>query len=55
LKAAQEHIEAALRLRALAEILPRAETLMIPGRGHNLAVGDRAFKAGALDFLARWE
>jgi len=26
---------------------------MIPGRDHNLAVGDKAFKAGALDFLAR--
>jgi hypothetical protein len=33
--------------------LPRAEALMIPGRDHNLAVGDKVFKAGALDFLAR--
>jgi pimeloyl-ACP methyl ester carboxylesterase len=33
--------------------LPRAQVLMIPGRDHNLAVGDKAFKAGVLDFLAR--
>jgi hypothetical protein len=26
--------------------------LSIPGRDHNLVVGDKAFKAGALDFLA---
>jgi pimeloyl-ACP methyl ester carboxylesterase len=37
----------------LVALLPRAEALMIPGRDHNLVVGDRAFKAGALDFLAR--
>jgi pimeloyl-ACP methyl ester carboxylesterase len=37
----------------LAALLPHAEALMIPGRDHNLAVGDKAFKAGALDFLAR--
>jgi pimeloyl-ACP methyl ester carboxylesterase len=37
----------------LAALLPRAEALLIPGRDHNLAVGDKAFKAGALDFLAR--
>jgi pimeloyl-ACP methyl ester carboxylesterase len=37
----------------LANALPRAEALLIPGRDHNLAVGDKAFKAGALDFLAR--
>ena len=35
----------------LAALLPRAEALLIPGRDHNLAVGDKAFKAGALDFL----
>jgi pimeloyl-ACP methyl ester carboxylesterase len=33
--------------------LPRAQVFMIPGRDHNLAVGDKAFKAGVLDFLAR--
>jgi pimeloyl-ACP methyl ester carboxylesterase len=37
----------------LVALLPRAEALMIPGRDHNLSVGDKAFKAGALDFLAR--
>jgi pimeloyl-ACP methyl ester carboxylesterase len=37
----------------LVALLPRAEALMIPGRDHNLAVGDKAFKAGVLDFLAR--
>ena len=37
----------------LIALLPRAEALLIPGRDHNLAVGDKVFKAGALDFLAR--
>ena len=37
----------------LVAMLPRAEALSIPRRDHNLAVGDKAFKAGALDFLAR--
>jgi pimeloyl-ACP methyl ester carboxylesterase len=37
----------------LAAMLPRAEAFVIPGRDHNLAVGDKAFKAGALDFLER--
>ena len=37
----------------LVALLAHAEALMIPGRDHNLAVGDKAFKAGALDFLAR--
>jgi pimeloyl-ACP methyl ester carboxylesterase len=35
----------------LAAMLPRGEALPIPGRDHNLAVGDKAFKAGVLDFL----
>jgi pimeloyl-ACP methyl ester carboxylesterase len=39
----------------LAAMLPRAEALPIPGRDHNLAVGDKAFKAGVLDFLERRE
>lgn len=38
--------------KKLAALLPRAEALLIPGRDHNRAVGDKAFKAGALDFLA---
>ena len=36
----------------LADLLPRGEALAIPDRDHNLAVGDKAFKAGALAFLA---
>ena len=39
----------------LAALMPRAEALPIEGRDHNLAVGDRAFKAGVLDFLERRE
>jgi len=38
---------------ALAAMLPHGETLDIPGRDHNLAVGDKVFKAGALAFLER--
>jgi pimeloyl-ACP methyl ester carboxylesterase len=37
----------------LVALLPRAKALSIPGRDHKLAVGDKAFKAGALDFLER--
>ncbi len=40
---------------ALAAMLPHAEAFDIPGRDHNLAVGDKAFKARALDFLERRE
>jgi pimeloyl-ACP methyl ester carboxylesterase len=36
---------------ALAAILPRARALPIPNRDHMLAVGDKVFKAGVLDFL----
>ncbi len=36
----------------LAALLPHGKALEIPGRDHMLAVGDRVFKAGALDFLA---
>jgi pimeloyl-ACP methyl ester carboxylesterase len=39
-------------LSKLVALLPHAEALSIPGRDHNLAVGDKAFKAGALAFLA---
>ena len=35
----------------LVALLPRAKALSIPGRDHKLAVGDKAFKAGALAFL----
>jgi len=39
--------------QALAELVPGAQALDIPGRDHMLAVGDKAFKAGALEFLER--
>jgi pimeloyl-ACP methyl ester carboxylesterase len=38
---------------ALAALIPGAQPLAIPGRDHMLAVGDRVFKAGVLDFLAK--
>jgi len=37
----------------LAALFPKGEALDIPNRDHMLAVGDKAFKAGALAFLAR--
>ncbi len=37
----------------LAALIPGAQVLIIPGRDHMLAVGDRAFKAGVLEFLAQ--
>jgi pimeloyl-ACP methyl ester carboxylesterase len=37
---------------ALAALLPQGRALDIPGRDHNLAVGDRAHKQGVLAFLA---
>ncbi len=37
----------------LAALLPQGEALDIPGRDHNLAVGDRNHKQGVLDFLSR--
>ena len=37
----------------LAALIPGAEALVIPGRDHMLAVGDKVFKAGVLEFLAR--
>jgi pimeloyl-ACP methyl ester carboxylesterase len=38
---------------ALAALFADGEALEIPGRDHNLAVGDKVFKAGALKFLGR--
>lgn len=35
----------------LAALLPQGFFLPIPGRDHNVAVGDRVFKEGVLDFL----
>ena len=37
----------------LAAMMRNAEVLDIPGRDHNLAVGDRTYKAGVLAFLER--
>ena len=37
----------------LAALIPGAEALPIPGRDHMLAVGDKVYKAGVLDFLRR--
>lgn len=37
----------------LAALIPGAEVLPIPNRDHMLAVGDKAYKAGVLEFLNR--
>ena len=37
---------------ALAEALPHARVVIVPGRDHMTAVGDRAYKAAALAFLS---
>jgi pimeloyl-ACP methyl ester carboxylesterase len=37
--------------QALAALVAGAQALIIPGRDHMLAVGDKAFKAGVLEFL----
>jgi pimeloyl-ACP methyl ester carboxylesterase len=36
----------------LAALISGARALAIPGRDHMLAVGDRVFKTGVLEFLA---
>jgi pimeloyl-ACP methyl ester carboxylesterase len=36
----------------LVKLIPNAQALDIPGRDHNLAVGDKVHKQGVLDFLA---
>lgn len=38
---------------ALAALIPGARALAIPERDHMLAVGDKVFKAGVLEFLAQ--
>ena len=38
--------------RELAALMPNARALDIPGRDHNLAVGDKTHKEGVLAFLA---
>jgi pimeloyl-ACP methyl ester carboxylesterase len=37
---------------ALAKLLPNGRALDIPGRDHNLAVGDKVYKQGVLAFLS---
>jgi pimeloyl-ACP methyl ester carboxylesterase len=37
----------------LAALIPGAQALSIPNRDHMLAVGDKVFKAGVLEFLAQ--
>lgn len=39
------------RPQPLADIIPGAQVVDIPGRDHNLAVGDKVHKAGVLAFL----
>lgn len=39
--------------RELAGLLPRGQALDIPDRDHMLAVGDKVFKAGVLNFLSK--
>ena len=38
---------------ALAALLPNGESLIIEGRDHMLAVGDKIYKKGVLEFLSR--
>jgi hypothetical protein len=38
---------------ALGKIIPGSQVLDIPDRDHMRAVGDRLYKAGVLEFLAR--
>ncbi len=39
--------------QALAGLIPGARALTIPNRDHMLTVGDKAYKAGVLEFLAQ--
>lgn len=45
--------EIAAPAEELAKLIPGAEALPIPGRDHMLAVGDRVYKTGVIDFLRR--
>ena len=38
---------------ALAALIPAGKALVIPGRDHMLAVGDRVFKSAVVEFLAQ--
>jgi pimeloyl-ACP methyl ester carboxylesterase len=39
--------------QGLAALIPGAKPLDVPGRDHMLAVGDKVFKSGVIDFLGR--
>ncbi|WP_417693855.1 alpha/beta fold hydrolase [Roseibium sp.] len=39
--------------RALADLIPNAQVLDIPDRDHMVAVGDKVYKAGVLEFLEK--
>jgi len=41
------------RPEPLAHVIPRGEAMVIPGRDHMRATGDKVFKQGVLAFLAR--
>jgi pimeloyl-ACP methyl ester carboxylesterase len=41
------------RAQDLADVIPGAQVLDIPGRDHMRAVGDKVYKAGVLAFLSR--
>ena len=43
----------AARRKQLAALIPGAQALAIPGRDHMLAVGDRVYKSGVLEFLSK--
>ena len=45
--------EVAGSAHALSDIIPDSEVLDIPGRDHMRAVGDKVYKSGVLDFLAK--
>jgi pimeloyl-ACP methyl ester carboxylesterase len=38
----------------LAALMPNARALVIPNRDHMLAVGDKTYKSGVLEFLNKW-
>ena len=52
LVAVGEHDPIAGSPEALAALIPGATALVIPGRDHMLAVGDRVFKSAVFEFLA---
>ena len=41
----------AVAAQPLASLFPNGKALEIPNRDHMLAVGDKVFKAGVIDFL----